>query len=321
MKLHTLRSKSIYHDWQIKEINLPIYFQDWYLDGVCDEGSWDVMLVQDGDRVVAALPFFLKSKQGFRYITMPPFVKMMGPFVSPAYQSLKIEHELLHILIKNLPPIAGFKQQFLPSVTNWLPFYWNGFQQTTRYTYRIYNLQNLDLVYEGINRNMRRNIKKALTQVTVSMDLAPDLFYQVNQKSFDRQQITIPYAYTSFLRHHEALQKNGAGKIFYASDVMGNIHAVAYLIWDKTTAYYHLAGDDPAFRDSGAGILLIWQAIQYASSVLKVETFDFEGSMLPNVEPIRLQFGASQVPYFYVWKYFSTLYFLLDQLQAWRKRT
>ena len=319
MKLKVLTSKVHYRNWLVNAPDLPIFVQDWYLDSVCQEGFWDVLLVFDGDELIASLPFFVKKKLGFQYITMPPFVKTMGPFVCATHRTLKQEHEIFKTLLAHLPSVAGFKQQFHPTVSNWLPFYWQGFQQTTRYTYRLHELQNLDFIYDGINRNMRRNIKKAQVQVTIETNLDPILFYDINQKSFNRQQLAMPYSKAQFLSHHQALQANQSGKIFYAVDAQSAIHSVAYLIWDKKTAYYHLSGDDPALRESGAGILLIWEAIQYASTVLKLETFDFEGSMMPNVEPIRVQFGATQVPYFYVWKYFSNAYFLLDQLAVGKK--
>ena len=93
------------------------------------------------------------------------------------------------------------------------------------------------------------------------------------------------------------------------------MHSVAYLIWDATTAYYLLAGDDPARRASGAGMLLAWEAIRYASAVLGLRCFDFEGSMLPGVERVRVRFGAVQTPYFFVWKYTSRAFELLEKLK------
>ena len=98
-------------------------------------------------------------------------------------------------------------------------------------------------------------------------------------------------------------------------DELGRVHSVAYLIWDATTAYFLLAGDDPALRTSGAGVLLAWECIRYASAVLKLDCFDFEGSMLPGVERIRVRFGAVQTPYFFVWKYNSRLFELLEKLK------
>jgi hypothetical protein len=133
--------------------------------------------------------------------------------------------------------------------------------------------------------------------------------------SFDRQGLPMPYSGAQFARHDAALAANGARQLFFAVDAQERIHSAAYLIWDKQAAYYHLSGDDPALRESGAGILLIWEAIRYASEVLGLACFDFEGSMLPAVERIRVQFGAVQTPYFFVWKYGSRTFELLEKLK------
>ena len=57
---------------------------------------------------------------------------------------LETEKRLLGELIEMLPPFDVFRQCFSPTLTNWLPFYWAGFQATVRYTYRIEDLSDLD---------------------------------------------------------------------------------------------------------------------------------------------------------------------------------
>lgn len=297
--------------------DVPVFAQAWYLDACATGGAWDVVLAEEAGRVVAALPYFYKQRGPWRLASMPLFVKMLGPYLLPEFRGvLKKEHGLLEELIKQLPPFTSFKQNFYPTCTNWLPFYWNNFQQTTYYTYRLHGLQELLRVGAGLNRNIRRNIQKAAQQVRVVHDLAPAQFFQLNKMSFDRQGLSFPFSLEHFQRYDAALAAHEARRFFFAVDAQGRIHSAAYLIWDKQAAYYHLSGDDPALRESGAGILLIWEAIRYASEVLGLDCFDFEGSMLPAVERIRVQFGAVQTPYFFVWKYQSRWFRLLEQLRG-----
>ncbi|WP_400191946.1 GNAT family N-acetyltransferase [Hymenobacter sp. B81] len=308
--------KASYRTWCPSQPDLPVYVQPWYLDACCEGGEWDVALVREADRIVASLPYFWKQKGPFRYVTMPPFAKTMGPYLVPEYRGvLKKEHALLPELLAQLPKLAAFKQNFHPALTNWLPLYWQGYQQTTYYTYRIEGLQHLERVQADFNRNIRRNLQKARQQVTVRHDLSAEQFYQLNRMSFERQGLSVPYSWEQFRRHDAALAEHQARQFFFAVDDQGRIHSAAYLIWDQQAAYYHLSGDDPALRESGAGLLLIWEAIRYASEQLGLSCFDFEGSMLPAVERIRVQFGAKQTPYFYVWKYHSRWFKLLEQLK------
>jgi lipid II:glycine glycyltransferase (peptidoglycan interpeptide bridge formation enzyme) len=67
---------------------------------------------------------------------------------------------------------------------------------------------------------------------------------------------------------------------------------VLYLVFDARAAYYLIGGADPTLRASGAQNLLVWEAIQFASSVSKV--FDFEGSSVPGIEQAFRAYGARQ---------------------------
>lgn len=288
---------------------MPIFAQPWYLDAVCEGGTWDAVVVEQKGELAAVLPYFLKQKYGFRRVTMPHFTKHQGVFFAKNF-SLSKQHQLIEQLIAQLPEVHAFHQSFHPDFTNWLPFYWAGFRQTTRYTYRL-NVSDLDEVYKNINRNMRRNIKKARAQLAVTTQGSAEEFYAINRLSFERQRLRPPYSFEQFQRHDNALARHNARRFFFAKDDEGRIHSAAYLIWDAQRSYYHIAGDDPDLRDSGGGILLVWEAIRYTSEVLKLQTFDFEGSMIQPVEAIRRQFGAEQIPYFTIWKYHSLLYRLL----------
>ncbi len=288
---------------------LPVFAQPWHLDALCFDGVWDVAIAEEDGEIQAVLPYFIKQKLVFRYITMPLFTKYLGPFFAKNY-NLTEQHHILKQLITQLPKVHAFHQNFHPGISNWLPFYWAGYQQTTRYTYRIH-LDDLNKVFENINRNMRRNIKKAQSQLIITHDNSPEAFYNINRLSFDRQGIRIPYTLKQFLKHDAALAAHDARQIFFAKEESGRIHSAAYLIWDARSSYYHLSGDDPKLRNSGAGILLVWEAIRFTKEKLGLEIFDFEGSMIQTVEFIRRQFGATQTPYFYIWKYNLMLFELL----------
>ena len=311
-----MSAKARYHDFCRTAPDVPVFSQPWYLDACAEGGTWNVVLAEDNGRVVAALPYFCKQKGPFRYVTMPPFVKWLGPYLLPEFRGqLPKEHELLKQLLALLPEFAAFKQNFYPTATNWLPFYWEQYHQTTFYTYRLHRLRNLQGVEAGLGTGIRRDIRLARQKIRVVHDLPLDAFYRVNMLSFTRQSLPAPYSAAQFRRLDAALAAAGSRQLFFAVDEQGRVHSVAYLIWDTTTAYFLLAGDDPALRASGAGVLLAWECIRYASAVLNLDCFDFEGSMLPGVERIRVRFGAVQTPYFFIWKHNSRLFELLEKLK------
>jgi hypothetical protein len=73
------------------------------------------------------------------------------------------------------------------------------------------------------------------------------------------------------------------------------VHCGIYIAYDDNCAYYLISGSDPDYRSSGALSYLLWEAISDASK--RVDRFDFEGSMLENVEKFIRGFGAHQKPY------------------------
>lgn len=294
---------------------LPVFYQDWYLDAVCKDGTWGAAMVEDGDQVVGIWPWFRKKRFGFTYLAMPLFTKFMGPWIVPGTGDHRQQLRWIQELAGQLPKVDCIKADCHYQFANWLPLYWQGFRQTTRYSYQLDLTRDLGELRKGLNRNMRRNIKNAASLVTVSGLDDPELFYRINTLSFERQDLRIPYSFADFLRHDAALRQKGGRHMYVARDEQGNVHSVAYLIWDRQSVYYHLSGDDPDYRDSGSGILMIWEAIRYAKEELQLPVFDFEGSMMKAVGAIRRQFGATPVPYSRIWKYDSRLYALIDRLR------
>ena len=311
-----MSAKARYFDFCLAAPDVPLFAQPWFLDACAEGGTWDVVLAEVKGQVVAALPFFCKQKGPFRYATMPPFVKWLGPYLLPEFRGrLPQEHELLLQLLTQLPPLAAFKQNFYPTLTNWLPFYWQQYQQTTFYTYRLQGLRELARVEAGLSTGIRRDIRLARPRVRVVHDQPLAELYRVNELSFARQGLPVPFSRAQLARLDAAVMAAGAGRRFFAVDEQDRVHSVAYLVWDATTAYFLLAGDDPALRASGAGVLLTWETIRYASEELGLDCFDFMGSMLPGVERMRVRFGARQTPYFFVWKNHSRLFGLLEKLK------
>lgn len=286
--------------------DFPLFMQDWYLDAVCTDGAWDAAVVRKDKQVVGVFPYFLKQKLHWRYVTMPPLARMMGPYLLPEYRTARREISVLEDLIGQLPPLAAFSQDFNYTVVNWLPFYWQGYCQTTRYSY-VLPLKSPKYLSENLAPDYRNNkIPKAAARVNVHSSDDLDLFFQVHNRSYRRQGLDSPVPFALLKRLDTALAARQARKIFLATDLKtGDVHSVAYLAWDKQSAYYLMAGDDPALRASGAGILLAWEAIRYTHETLGLPTFDFAGSMIQPIERVRRQFGAVQKPYFRVQREWS----------------
>lgn len=291
-----------YRTFASEVADLPLFMQPWYLDAVCPEGSWDAAVVQKNGRTVAVLPYFLKHKLAWKYVTMPKLCKQLGPFLLPEYRNLKWEMRLYRELIEQLPEqLAAFEQNFNYTVTNWLPFYWKGFKQTTQYSYTLSLEPPEELILKNIEKDYIKKINAAKARLVLRDDLPLSELHRLVRASFERQGLKTSIDFQFLQSLYAAISELGCGKLFFATDPeTGDLHSAALLVWDKTSAYYLMSGDDPASRNSGAAVLLKWEAILYAKNVVGVPIFDFEGSMIRTIEHSCREFGAQQRPYFRV---------------------
>ena len=288
-----------------RENFIPLFSQPWWMDAVCIDGYWDVLLYEKDNEILGALPYYVKKRWGISYITQPEFTQNNGVVIKyPQDQKyekkLSYEKEVMTALIEQLEklPIAFYQQSFHCSYTNWLPFYWKGYKQTTAYTYRIEDISDMNVVFENFDYSKRKNIKKAIKDIDVSFDLPADVFYENHRMSLAKQQGSISYSYDLFKRIYEAAYKNEQGRVICCKGKGGNIHAALFVIWDKKSAYDLISTIDPDYRNSGAATLAVYEMIKYLQN--KVRVFDFEGSMIEGVENSFRKFGAMQTPYYHI---------------------
>lgn len=226
------------------------------------------------------------------FIDYPPEQKLT--------RRLSFEKDVLSELIEQLPRTRRFMQKYSYELTNWLPFYWNGYRQTTRYSYVISDIKDTDAVFREFRNNIRREIRKAGKHLKIVEENDLSDFYKLNKMTFSRQNEHPSYSFDYLKRIDAACREKECRKIWTAVDDQGCKHAVLYLVWDQFSAYYLMGGADPELRTSGASSLLMWTAIQFASGVTR--QFDFEGSMIEPIERFVRGFGARQMPYFSIYK-------------------
>ena len=309
-----MKNKEIFKEWCADHPEIPLFLQYDWMEIVAKPEQWDVAVIFSGNEVQAFMPYFKKRKLQFDIITIPPLTPYMGPWLHyPEGQKestrLSFEKKMMEQLIAQLPKTDKFIQYFHPEVTNWLPFFWNGFEQSTRYTYIIDDLSNSDKLYDNLQGNIRREIAKAQKSLTISECDEVETLHSLKTKDFESKGQDVNYSGAYFNRVYEKLKAKDACKAWVASDSTGKAVASLLLVWDDDSAYYLAGAADPDKKNSGAMSLLMWTAILFSSSV--TNAFNFEGSMIEPVERFFRSFGAKQTPYFEIRKTDSKLLKLL----------
>jgi hypothetical protein len=302
LKIFMDQQKSRYIELCGQEPSIPICNQHWWLDSL-SPGKWEVILIEKQGNIIAAMPYTVRKKFNFTFQLMPVLTQNLGIWLkypenlSPQ-KKIGFENKIFKEVLDLLPKSDMIHFCLHYSLSNWLPFYWAGYSQTTKYTYIIEGLEDLDFIYGQFDPKVKNKIRKAesIIETVYSDDISK--FYEINKKTFQRQKLAIPYSLELLQQHDAVLKKYNARKIFMAIDKSGRIHSALYLTWDRMSSYVHIAGEDPDLRSSGAGIKLIWDAIRYTNETLHLNKMDFEGSMIEGVEQIRRKCGGKQYPYF-----------------------
>jgi|SaaInlV_120m_DNA_4_1040238.scaffolds.fasta_scaffold02404_5 hypothetical protein len=297
---------------------LPIFMQYWWLDSTAWKWNWNVILIENWWNIKAIFPYFINRRfKIFKTFSNPKLTQFLWPYIKyPEWQKvtskLNFEKKILNQIISKIPKYDLYDQSFSANIKNYLPFYWKKFEETTRYTYIIDKLSSINNIYENFEWKIKTDIKKAEKLVKTISNNDIDSFYKLNKKSFDRQNIKIPYSINFIKNIDNECVKNNCRKIFFAVDEKNNLHAAIYIIWDNNSAYYLMWWWNPEFRNSWATTLLLWEAIKFSSTVTK--SFNFEWSMVEPIERFFRAFWWKQTPYFRISKINSKLYLTLKYL-------
>lgn len=297
------------------------------MEAVCHGKMWDVALAYDGDKLLGAMPYHYVKRYGMTVVLQPQLTQFSGPVyfydtqvygnssespstVSVMSESHRLEFEkrvatMLLSQLEKLNPSAVLMHTS-PQITNWLPFYWNGYKQTTRYTYRIPDISDPDAVFASFDkRERRRKIAKMENSTKVSFDMSPRDFADFHRRYWESRGEKDLLSSDIIVRVCTAAIERGQGVVASLHGEDGALLAARFVVFDKQEAHTLLSANEPTLHRSGHSEMLIWLVIKYLSD--KTRAFDFEGSMDEGIEYFYRSFGASQTPFFALSKFRNIL--------------
>jgi hypothetical protein len=296
--------KVIYQNFHTKN-SLPIFCSPWWLDITCGPSNWNVAISHKAENVFAVMPYYVHKTAAGIELIQPKLSKFLGiyfeyPEGQSSYKRYSFEKQHTQTLIDQLPKFGSFKHSFYYNYQNWLPLYWNGYKQTTNYSYSLETNHSLDELFSGFKSSIRRSIRKAENEAECFYEADSAIFFRLAEDTFKRQGKSVPYSKELLEKLVTASKKHNNGELIVAKNKSGIPLAGGFFVWDTERLYYLAGGVNSDKSDSGAMSLVMWNGIQLAHKL--GVTFDFEGSMVESIENFFRSFGSEQTAYFQISK-------------------
>ncbi len=303
-------NKALYRQFCENNDGLHIFMQPWFLD-IARADAWDVCLAfNESGSIVGILTYSFKENTFIKAITMAYMCGYSGLWMDydanwKAYQRLSFEKNTLKKLIGQLPQVSYFFQCYPIEFQNWLPFQWQGYQQSPNMAYVLDGLKDSEAIWANFKPSVRNKIRKAERLIRIEISTDFDVFYSVYKQIYARLEQKNRSNEAILRRFHKEIQEKKCGKLFVASDLEGNTHAVLYVVWDKKSAYYWAAGTHTEHRKSGAMSLLMWEMFKDIAQY--VDNFQALGSQDEHLESFMSGLGMEQKIYYKNFKYNNIL--------------
>lgn len=279
---------------------LPYFHRSGWLSGILDDREWEVAICRKGTVVLGIMPYHIKQRLGHTIISMPPLTPYLGPWLfypegQKAPARLGFEKEVMEDLIAQLPAAHRCVTYTHPAVGHVLPFVWAGHEAKSRFTYIIPDISDPGRVFGGMQGNIRREIAKATTALSVQSSTDPMVLHRVKSADAKERHVGMNYSAAYFQKVAATINTLGGGIWLEARDSSGQAVAAVCVVCDPHHAHYLAGAVHPAHRTSGALSLLLWEAMKQAS--VQSRAFNFEGGMLAPIERYFRAFGAEPQVY------------------------
>ena len=255
-----------------------------------------------GNDLIGAFSLYTDTKLGLKWIKTPPYASHIGLFfINPSSNNSKkiTFNKKVYKLLSDYfehKKYALLTLAFPPEHIDMQPFIWKNYKVIPNYTYQI----NLSKIKEEellkIASPEKRNEQKKAIKDNVSVTITEDysIIKKMVEHTFERKEKSFNTALVSEILNNYSNNQNSYS---YFSKLDNEPISANYIIHDKNIAYYLMGGYHPQKKHLGAGVYALFKAIEEAKR-RNISIFDFEGSMLPEVEKYFRGFGGEIIPYY-----------------------
>jgi lipid II:glycine glycyltransferase (peptidoglycan interpeptide bridge formation enzyme) len=253
------------------------------------------------DKITGGFILYKEKRKMLSYFRNPPYMPHTGLFFenkasnkAKRYGTAKKYLKLVADFVNGLP-YDVLTIALPPEIIDTQPFFWQNFKVIPNYTYIIELEQPEKDIISGFASERRNDLKRAdkdniITKHISDMKIVKDLV----SKTFDRKNKSIDDNMLDKILFDFSSEENSFAFASFKND---KPIACAFCIYDNHKTYYLLGGYDSQNKHQGAGSKAFVESILFAKKK-GIPLFDFEGSMLQEVEHYFRGFGGTLTPYY-----------------------
>ena len=282
-----------------------VFHTSWHLGTQSDRLS--ITVLRDGaGQIEAGLALTTRRFLGTTACWRPSYTPYNGPLVRPSAlgnpaEAMSEEKNRMARLLGQSPRLGMYDYILSPDFGDAMPFLLNGFDVTVGYTYQI-PPAGVEQWQSAMSPCHRRDLRKAgavlrdsgaQLETTDDLESCRSVLLETSQfKGFKERS-----SWETLRTWWREIVAHDAGRLYRIGPPGQDPLFAALLVWDRRFAYYLASGIRADVRRGPMnllGRLLIDRMIQDAHG--RGLTFDFEGSVLPGVEPHFRGWGGKCVP-------------------------
>lgn len=288
------------YDRLTTSLPLPLYMQSAWLESVATPSAIDYYVVYRSDSPVAVFPIYQPLKGV--WIT-PPNCQTTGIRFFPETDFFD-RRKAIALLADRMASVSFARVATDIVEGDLLPFYWKGFSLGVRYNYEMPIPRDAMAIYSSVSaEDIRQKIKKTERH---------PFTVRTGALSEEGAKILACHYRTKGIASHflSSLLKAGKEQGFWVELVAdASVVAVSFLCTACRRTYFLASAVDFKALKSYPFLyiaLLYYTLLEAAKTDATI--FDFEGSMLPQIERTFRHMGARPVPYFTIAKGRRTLW-------------
>ena len=261
----------------------------------------EVYGIYNKNRLCGGFMLYRSKRVFLTMLTNPPFMPSFGPWlIKKEYSNFQKQRDFERSVYTE---IAKFLDQqrvkiktlvLHPAVRDVLPFFWKQFKISPQLTYRIDLTHSPDEIKKNLSGDKRNLISKSKRkdyQAVITYDYRK---LEEQTKSYlDRKNIKVNPELLHHLFYEFANRNNSFGVMVKKDET---VLSFGFFVHDKRECYY-LFGGNLINGDNSSGTFVLWKAIEQAKNK-NIRWFDFEGSIIPNVERYFSGFGGVPIDYY-----------------------